>query len=229
VSLAPPAEAESAARRRWRTAGRWGTLAAATALAWPWRPEFPASVVLPALSPFVTLCSVLATKALGVLALFAGCLNSWHQPLGDWNALAKKITAAVREVDARPPILVNSIGWAYPQQFDVLRPTADSRTVYEVHFYDPHYYTHQKQGDHVTYPGVRVPGKQDIAWDKATIEARLAPVRAFQRKYHVPVFVGEFGCARYAPGAEQWLRDQMDLYEKTVGPGRTGPFGSGMS
>ena len=71
MSLAPPAEAESAARRRWRTAGRWGTLAAATALAWPWRPEFPASVALPALSPFVTLCSVLATKALGVLALLA--------------------------------------------------------------------------------------------------------------------------------------------------------------
>ena len=74
--------------------------------------------------------------------------------------------------------------------------------------------TSPKPGDHVTYPGFRVPGKQDIVWDKATIEARLTPVRAFQRKYHVPIFVGEFGCARYAPGAEQWLRDQMDLYEK---------------
>jgi ferredoxin len=46
-------------------------LAAATALAWPWRPEFPASAVLPALSPFVSLCSVLATKAFGVLPLLA--------------------------------------------------------------------------------------------------------------------------------------------------------------
>jgi hypothetical protein len=27
------------------------------------------------------------------------------------------------------------------------------------------------------------------------------------------LFGGEFGCARYAPGAEQWLRDQLDLYE----------------
>jgi hypothetical protein len=32
--------------------------------------------------------------------------------------------------------------------------------------------------------------------------------------HHVPIFVGEFGCARYAPGAPEWLRDQMDLYEK---------------
>jgi len=136
------------------------------------------------------------------------------QPLGNWNALAKKITSAIREVDPQTPILVNSTGWAYPQQFEVLQPTGDPRTVYTVHFYDPHYYTHQKPGDHVTYPGFRVPGKQDEAWDKAALEARLAPVRAFQQKHHVPIFVGEFGCARYAPGAEAWLRDQMDLYEQ---------------
>jgi aryl-phospho-beta-D-glucosidase BglC (GH1 family) len=136
------------------------------------------------------------------------------KPLGDWNALALKITAAIRGVDERTPILVNSIGWAYPQQFEVLRPTGDSRTVYTVHFYDPHYYTHQKPADHVTYPGFRVPGKQPEAWDKAALEAQLAPVRAFQQKHHVPIFVGEFGCARYAPGVEQWLRDQIDLYEQ---------------
>ncbi len=135
------------------------------------------------------------------------------QPLGDWNALAKAITRAIREVDQQTPILVNSIGWAYPQQFEVLQPTGDPRTVYTVHFYDPHYYTHQKPGDKITYPGFRVPGKQEAAWDKATLEAQLAPVRAFQQKHHVPIFVGEFGCARYAPGVEEWLRDQMDLYE----------------
>ncbi len=66
------------------------------------------------------------------------------QPLGDWNVLAKKITAAIREVDPRTPILVNSIYWAYPQAFKELLPTGDARTA--VHFYDPHYYTHQKAG-----------------------------------------------------------------------------------
>jgi endoglucanase len=136
------------------------------------------------------------------------------QPLGDWNELAKKITAAIREVDQETPILVNSSGWAYPQLFEALRPTGDPRTVYTVHFYDPHYYTHQKPAEKVVYPGFRVPGKQEGPWDKATLEARLAPVRAFQQKHNVPIFVGEFGCARYAPGAEQWLRDQMDLYEQ---------------
>jgi len=137
-----------------------------------------------------------------------------NQPLGDWNALAKKITAAIREVDKQTPILINSIVWAYPQSFNVLQPTGDPRTVYTVHFYDPHFYTHQKPGDKVTYPGFRVPGKQEVTWDKAALEARLAPVRAFQQKYHAPIFVGEFGCARYAPGVEAWLGDQIDLYEQ---------------
>ena len=54
-----------------------------------------------------------------------------NQPLGDWNALARKITAAIREVDKRTPILVNSIDWAYPQQFASLRPTR--RSPYRLH------------------------------------------------------------------------------------------------
>jgi len=136
------------------------------------------------------------------------------RPLGDWNALAQKITTAIRSVDQRTPILINSIGWAYPKQFAVLRPTGDTRTVYTVHFYDPHYYTHQKPGDHVIYPGFHVPGKGTNAWDKVTLESQFDVVRAFQKEYRVPIFVGEFGCARYATGADQWLGDQMDIYEK---------------
>ncbi len=137
-----------------------------------------------------------------------------NQPLGDWNALAKKITAAIREVDPDTPILVNSSGWAYPQLFGSLHPTGDARTVYTVHFYDPHYYTHQKPGERIGYPGFRFPRENAVIWDKATLEARLKPVLSFQQKYHVPIFVGEFGCARYAPGVEDWLRDQLDLYEQ---------------
>ena len=55
-----------------------------------------------------------------------------RQPLGDWNEMAKKITAAIREVDQQTPILVNSSGWAYSQLFEALRPTGDPRTVYMI-------------------------------------------------------------------------------------------------
>src|SRR5574340_414228 len=133
-----------------------------------------------------------------------------------WNTLTKQVTKAIREVDARTPILVNSTGWAYPETFDTLEPTGDARTVYVVHFYEPHYYTHQKPEDKREYPGFRVPYEDDKdgVWDKATIKRKLEYVRRFQQQHSVPVFAGEFGCARYAPGAIEWLRDQMDLYEE---------------
>jgi endoglucanase len=138
-----------------------------------------------------------------------------HQPLGDWNVLARKITAAIREVDTNTPILVNSIGWAYPKQFAVLQATGDPRTIYTVHFYDPHYYTHQKPEDKIAYPGFHVPGRKEPPWSKTFLEAQFAEVAAFAQKNHAPIFVGEFGCARYAPGVVDWMRDQMDFYERS--------------
>jgi aryl-phospho-beta-D-glucosidase BglC (GH1 family) len=140
-----------------------------------------------------------------------------HPPdehVATWNALAKQITAAIRKVDLHTPILVNATGWAYPEMFDQLEPTGDKRTVYVVHFYAPHYYTHQRPGDNRAYPGFVDPHRPGLAWDKRTIKETLEPVRRFQLKHRVPIFAGEFGCARYAPGAVDWLRDQMDLYEE---------------
>lgn len=137
-----------------------------------------------------------------------------QQHAGVWNSLARQITRAIREVDPDTPVLVNSIGWAYPQTFEVLEPTGDPRTVYVVHFYDPHYYTHQRPQHQRPYPGFTLPDEDGKPWTKETIRERLLPVRRFQGQHRVPIFAGEFGCARYAPGAEQWLRDQMDLYEE---------------
>ncbi|MCC6446512.1 MAG: cellulase family glycosylhydrolase [Armatimonadetes bacterium] len=130
-----------------------------------------------------------------------------------WNELAKRITAAIREVDPKTPILINSAGWAYPAPFDKLEPTGDKRTVYAVHFYYPHYYTHQKPENNRAYPGFRNPDDPDTPWDKNVIERHLEPVLRFQKKHRVPIFVGEFGCARFAPGAERFFKDQIDLYE----------------
>ena len=137
------------------------------------------------------------------------------KPLGDWNALAKKVTEAIRQVDPDTPILVNSSGWGYPQLFDFLEPTGDPRTVYVVHFYSPKRYTHQRRRRPIPYPGV-VPAhvEPEQYWDKTTIEKTLAAVRSFQKRHSVPIFAGEFGCTRWAPGAVEYLRDQMDLYEQ---------------
>lgn len=137
------------------------------------------------------------------------------EPLGDWNALARKLSKAIRAVNADTPILVNASGWGYPHLFDQLQPTGDKRTVYVVHCYSPRHYTHQRPRRPILYPGV-VPShvEPEQHWDKETVKRTLLPVRRFQEKHHVPIFAGEFGCARWAPGVERFLRDQMDLYEQ---------------
>ncbi len=132
----------------------------------------------------------------------------------DWNLLARRAVEAIREEDPDTPVIINSTGWAYPHTFDYLEPVADPRTLYSVHFYQPHYYTHQKPGDGRAYPGFVDPDEPDLRWDAAAIARKLAPVRRFQEAHGAPIFVGEFGCARYAPGAVEWLRDQLELYER---------------
>lgn len=41
----------------------------------------------------------------------------------------------------------------------------------------------------------------------------MAPVLAFQQRIRVPIYVGEFGVARWAPGAYDYLQDVIDTFE----------------
>jgi hypothetical protein len=80
--------------------------------------------------------------------------------------------------------------------------------------YEPHLFTHQGiygSPKDVGYPGV-VQGRY---WDKAVLESVLSPVAAFQRRYHVPVWVGEFSALRWAQGGEQYLADLTELFERS--------------
>ena len=133
----------------------------------------------------------------------------------DWNALLRRTTKAIREEDPDTPIIINSTGWAYPYTFDYLEPTGDPRTVYSVHYYSPRPYTHQKPDHPVLYPGVAPAHVEpEQHWDAAAMERTLQPVRDFQARVGAPIFAGEFGCARYAPGVLDFFRDELGLYER---------------
>ena len=85
--------------------------------------------------------------------------------------------------------------------------------VYSVHLYEPSAFTMQgvtpEEPLGVTYPG-KIGG---IAWDKAQMQKTLQPVVDYQKRYHVAIYVGEFSAIRWAPGAVNWLRDAIDLFE----------------
>ena len=136
--------------------------------------------------------------------------------LYDWNQLAPRITAAIREVDIGTPLLIGGMGYSAVAWLPYLQPTGDPRTVYTVHQYAPFNYTHQEPPLTNTYPG-----EFDTDWDgktdqfnRAWLDTRLSTVKAFTAEHGVPVAVNEFGVIRWEPGAADFMDDQMELFEQ---------------
>ncbi|MDR1280521.1 MAG: glycoside hydrolase family 5 protein [Opitutaceae bacterium] len=132
----------------------------------------------------------------------------------DWNRLAEKISRAIREVDPTTPIIIEGAPWGSAGALEFLQPINVPNIIYSFHIYSPHAYTHQGVGKD-TPPGLPWPGTFDGKhWDKAALEKEVEPVVVFQKKYNVPVYVGEFGATRWAPGNEQYLDDLISIFEK---------------
>lgn len=87
--------------------------------------------------------------------------------------------------------------------------------IYSVHMYQPQNLTHQQfsaQAPAYTYPGTI----DNVYYDKAKLKEILAPIKAYQDKYRVPIYIGEFGCIRWAPNnsAYNYLRDCIEIFEE---------------
>ena len=131
----------------------------------------------------------------------------------DCLAAQEEVARAIRTVDPETPIVIAATEGDSPQGFVDLEPVEVSNVIYQVHLYAPHEFTHQGVGREwtpVTYPGV-IGGK---VWDKEQIRKTLQPVRDFQRAYNVHIFVGEFSAIRWAPGAVDYLRDCIEIFEE---------------
>ncbi len=137
--------------------------------------------------------------------------------LYDWNQLYPRIVAGIREVDANTPILVGGMNWSRVAWLPYLQPTADPRTVYVVHQYEPQdQYTHQEPGAENPYPGVfdTDDDGEDDQFDRAWLDNLFSTVDRFAATHGVPLAVDEYGINRWVPGAAQFMDDQMALFEQ---------------
>ena len=131
-------------------------------------------------------------------------------PFGYWE-LQRRAAEAVRAIDPVTPVIVESNLSAAPSAFRYLSPLAMDNVIYQIHLYKPHDYTHQGiQGVPVgaVWPD---PGK---GRDRDFLRRALEPVRDFQRRHGARIYVGEFSAASRAPGAENYLRDCISLFEE---------------
>jgi hypothetical protein len=133
----------------------------------------------------------------------------------DWQGLVQRVATAVRKIDQDVTFIVECADGANSVGFLSFLPIRDPKTVYSVHMYYPHTFTHQGVGDRpvgFVYPG-EISGKH---WDKAELKHALQPVIDFQKKYNVHIYVGEFSAIRWAPdhSAYRYMRDCIDVFEE---------------
>lgn len=129
-----------------------------------------------------------------------------------WDSFQSEIVRTIRQYDRGRWIVVKPGPWGGPGGYADFQPLPFDRLVYSVHMYEPHAFTHQgiyEWSMGAAYPGV-VQGRY---WDKAALASVLSPVAAFQHRYHVPVWVGEFSALRWAPGGEQYLKDLTKVFD----------------
>lgn len=138
----------------------------------------------------------------------SGFYPAYADTLYDWNPLAKRITTAIREVDADTPILIGGMSWSGAAWLDSLTSNGDSKTVYMVHQYEPQTdYTHQSAPYANTY------GTSAGTFTRDNLQTYFSYISSFKSSRGVPVAVNEFGVQRYQPNADQYLTDSMDIME----------------
>ena len=131
-------------------------------------------------------------------------------PFSYWE-LQRRAAEAVRAIDPDTPIIVESNLSDAPSAFRYLSPLAMDNVIYQVHCYRPGDYTHQGvRGNPV---GAIWPDPEK-GRDREYLRRALQPVRDFQLRHRARIYVGEFSASSYATGAENYLRDCIDLFEE---------------
>lgn len=142
-----------------------------------------------------------------------------------WPDWSQKIIDAVRADGLAFPIVVEvgpgGLCWGF-KDFPLLK---GSDIVYSTHQYQPHAYTHQ---------GISAISNTDLAkaylqtnqpwpgsysdsggglWNKERLLKELAPMIEFQKRTGARIYISEFGCVRWAPGCEAYIKDNLEIFE----------------
>jgi len=160
-----------------------------------------------------------------------------------WNAIQKRVLAAMRESAPRHTLIAGGPLWSGPDQLVRMEVVADPNVVYNFHCYEPFKFTHQGAtwaGDWVKglrnapYPSspeavakvlADLPddkarqnmiqyGKEN--WNAEKIDAVIARAAAWGKKNGVPLTCNEFGVYRTAPAADRnrCIEDIRKAFEK---------------
>ena len=130
----------------------------------------------------------------------------------DWRNLFTKTVEEILAIDDTKKFIFEP-KW---DNYRGLEPLPPDNIVYSVHVYQPHEVTHT--GWVGAYPVKAVyPGEiNGVYWDKAKLRERLLNAMNFVKTHKVEMYVGEFGCARWAPNhsAYNYFRACLEIFEE---------------
>lgn len=161
-------------------------------------------------------------------------------PPKQWRGIAIKVIEAIRTIDDKTWIIYEPGPSGRFAGFKNLEPLPDKRVIYSAHYYFPHEFTHvginRREDINVKYPvkisdlngtdwgmksifqgpPLRIPAEKCTAWDKDFQKLILQPTVEFQRKYNVPIFVGEFSTVRWGDkeSSIRYLREAIEIFEE---------------
>lgn len=151
-------------------------------------------------------------------------LIDWYKTIentpADLNFFYNKIILAIREVDKKTPIILETGLYGTPWAFDYLKKFDDPNLIYSFHMYEPYNFTTFRiNKNKFAYPGT-IPIEEinaEFKLNKKGLKEFLNPVIEWTEKNNIPatqIWVGEFGCSRKIIGAEKYLADLIELFNE---------------
>jgi endoglucanase len=135
----------------------------------------------------------------------------------DLPAFYEHLLAAIRQVDADTPVMLDGGWYAHAWSFSYWTPLRDDKLLYAFHMYEPYDITSApqiKRKRQLRYPGAQVNwGGRSRSFDKAALTDFLAQPFAWAKAHGVPahrMVAGEFGCVRVWADCGAYLADVLD-------------------
>lgn len=143
-----------------------------------------------------------------------GKLSNYSDRQPIWLTYAEEIGLAIRSVDSRRVLIVESAPDSTPSSFAYMKPLSLDNVVYSFHSYLPIQLTHQGVMKGFAQP-MTYGSSSDMDVNRQELYGLLSNVESFAKRYNVPIFIGEFSCARWAPkgSAARYISDSLAFFE----------------
>lgn len=130
----------------------------------------------------------------------------------NYDSFQQECVKIIRNIDPNIKLIIEFNQYASAEQAKYLSAYGfDDNLIYSFHIYSPNTFVNTNNSTSAYPSGCYYNGE---IVDKNLLRKLVQPVRDFQLKYQVPIYVGEFSCYRWNPGGNIYLKDFADIFDE---------------